>query len=113
MIRRPPRSTRTDTLFPYTTLFRQGVQIVTVVEIEAGQFRGEALVDPEFRVGIEGEYLVPGERNVQHTAAHAFVRVRELVELRIVLLAVPGQQAAKFQGSVENAPDNRHVQRIT
>src|SRR3546814_3401677 len=25
MIRRPPRSTRTDTLFPYTTLFRSGV----------------------------------------------------------------------------------------
>src|SRR3546814_1074939 len=24
MIRRPPRSTRTDTLFPYTTLFRFG-----------------------------------------------------------------------------------------
>src|SRR3546814_14415531 len=24
MIRRPPRSTRTDTLFPYTTLFRSG-----------------------------------------------------------------------------------------
>src|SRR3546814_3048335 len=29
MIRRPPRSTRTDTLFPYTTLFRS-------VEIETG-----------------------------------------------------------------------------
>src|SRR3546814_14950738 len=26
MIRRPPRSTRTDTLFPYTTLFRSIVQ---------------------------------------------------------------------------------------
>src|SRR3546814_3085407 len=25
MIRRPPRSTRTDTLFPYTTLFRSHV----------------------------------------------------------------------------------------
>src|SRR3546814_13675789 len=25
MIRRPPRSTRTDTLLPYTTLFRSGV----------------------------------------------------------------------------------------
>src|SRR3546814_11460031 len=25
MLRRPPRSTRTDTLFPYTTLFRSGV----------------------------------------------------------------------------------------
>src|SRR3546814_18628964 len=26
MIRRPPRSTRTDTLFPYTTLFRSAVR---------------------------------------------------------------------------------------
>src|SRR3546814_5065372 len=31
MIRRPPRSTRTDTLFPYTTLFRsKGVWIGTI-----------------------------------------------------------------------------------
>src|SRR3546814_19486595 len=28
MIRRPPRSTRTDTLFPYTTLFRSYVSTV-------------------------------------------------------------------------------------
>src|SRR3546814_1528879 len=28
MIRRPPRSTRTDTLFPYTTLFRSGGAIL-------------------------------------------------------------------------------------
>src|SRR3546814_9553624 len=28
MIRRPPRSTRTDTLFPYTTLFRSSVKEV-------------------------------------------------------------------------------------
>src|SRR3546814_12681020 len=27
MIRRPPRSTRTDTLFPYTTLFRSDYQV--------------------------------------------------------------------------------------
>src|SRR3546814_19852218 len=27
MIRRPPRSTRTDTLFPYTTLFRSGGKV--------------------------------------------------------------------------------------
>src|SRR3546814_9845534 len=26
MLRRPPRSTRTDTLFPYTTLFRSSVR---------------------------------------------------------------------------------------
>src|SRR3546814_7944240 len=36
MIRRPPRSTRTDTLFPYTTLFRSGFdQPVSVAEGEA------------------------------------------------------------------------------
>src|SRR3546814_1795586 len=27
MIRRPPRSTRTDTLFPYTTLFRSEIEV--------------------------------------------------------------------------------------
>src|SRR3546814_1991534 len=27
MIRRPPRSTRTDTLFPYTTLFRSSARV--------------------------------------------------------------------------------------
>src|SRR3546814_4926751 len=32
MIRRPPRSTRTDTLFPYTTLFRSRARIGEQVE---------------------------------------------------------------------------------
>src|SRR3546814_12163818 len=30
MIRRPPRSTRTDTLLPYTTLFRSGIYNIVV-----------------------------------------------------------------------------------
>src|SRR3546814_11168953 len=29
MIRRPPRSTRTDTVFPYPTLFRSGLAVET------------------------------------------------------------------------------------
>src|SRR3546814_9232228 len=32
MIRRPPRSTRTDTLFPYTTLFRSRGIVVLLAE---------------------------------------------------------------------------------
>src|SRR3546814_386750 len=32
MIRRPPRSTRTDTLFPYTTLFRSRLFIIHHVQ---------------------------------------------------------------------------------
>src|SRR3546814_514355 len=33
-IRRPPRSTRTDTLFPYTTLFRSGVKAMAKGKFE-------------------------------------------------------------------------------
>src|SRR3546814_5765315 len=39
MIRRPPRSTRTDTLFPYTTLFRSGgvfARLGFLAAVEAG-----------------------------------------------------------------------------
>src|SRR3546814_3109425 len=38
MIRRPPRSTRTDTLFPYTTLFRSEVlpEGVPLAEVAGG-----------------------------------------------------------------------------
>src|SRR3546814_18647849 len=36
MIRRPPRSTRTDTLFPYTTLFRSPYALQTSILILFG-----------------------------------------------------------------------------
>src|SRR3546814_10621746 len=38
MIRRPPRSTRTDTLFPYTTLFRSRICAVLARVIDAHPF---------------------------------------------------------------------------
>src|SRR3546814_4142872 len=41
MIRRPPRSTRTDTLFPYTTLFRSEAGMAR----EGGIGFDEAIVD--------------------------------------------------------------------
>src|SRR3546814_20825784 len=34
MIRRPPRSTRTDTLFPYTTLFRSGWSALIYADLD-------------------------------------------------------------------------------
>src|SRR3546814_2793801 len=36
MIRRPPRSTRTDTLFPYTTLFRSAVARQIYIPLTVG-----------------------------------------------------------------------------
>src|SRR3546814_4887848 len=42
MIRRPPRSTRTDTLFPYTTLFRSPAALAATLGAETGREGGGA-----------------------------------------------------------------------
>src|SRR3546814_16890072 len=44
MTRRPPRSTRTDTLFPYTTLFRSNKDIARIEPF--GSFARANSVDP-------------------------------------------------------------------
>src|SRR3546814_4819562 len=45
MIRRPPRSTRTDTLFPYTTLFRASA-LRRQRPASAWAFRSKGVRDP-------------------------------------------------------------------
>src|SRR3546814_1478495 len=51
MIRRPPRSTRTDTLFPYTTLFRS---------LPCGRHEcRDALVQPEVLEGFACDQVAP------------------------------------------------------
>src|SRR3546814_4360397 len=80
MIRRPPRSTRTDTLFPYTTLFRAahaGGRIEAAVV--AGKLHGAA--EPEtvapggdaHAAFLEHQWSVgrlrrPGVRSEEHTS---------------------------------------------
>src|SRR3546814_2683682 len=51
MIRRPPRSTRTDTLFPYTTLFRS--------DPDGGQ--GDEITLPTALITMRGIDPMPGE----------------------------------------------------
>src|SRR3546814_1730146 len=46
MIRQPPRSTRTDTLFPYTTLFRSAAEAVQRQEIAVGAIESADRVIP-------------------------------------------------------------------
>src|SRR3546814_8725087 len=53
MIRRPPRSTRTDTLFPYTTLFRSAAAEYRVVE--AADVEAVA----QFGLGLPAQLLDP------------------------------------------------------
>src|SRR3546814_2471899 len=64
MIRRPPRSTRTDTLFPYTTLFRSPRNVVT----------DTVRVRPRFKVAAGNDtpktaYLPAGTADGNNTAS--------------------------------------------
>src|SRR3546814_3961141 len=65
MIRRPPRSTRTDTLFPYTTLFRSR-------EHRPGRLRRRRHVHPSSGgAGARGSLPVrrrPRRRSEEHTS---------------------------------------------
>src|SRR3546814_9393514 len=77
MIRRPPRSTRTDTLFPYTTLFRS----TAVTEIKqpksspatatSSGFESSRLAtqkSPQIRVEASGPRRVVLGRSEEHTS---------------------------------------------
>src|SRR3546814_5601062 len=79
MIRRPPRSTRTDTPFPYTTLFRSWMVVhghtpadavdhgPQRIGIDTGAFASGVLT----AIGLEGEdrwFLQTDPRSEEHTS---------------------------------------------
>src|SRR3546814_7411902 len=64
MIRRPPRSTRTDTLFPYTTLFRSAMLLQrSEIQRDVAHPRRQ---DPARRAA--GQIGVEGVRSEEHTS---------------------------------------------
>src|SRR3546814_15422877 len=65
MIRRPPRSTRTDTLFPYTTLFRSRRGNRLGVDVHDA-FHGAAGVCLAVGAGLGGERAA--RRSEEHTS---------------------------------------------
>src|SRR3546814_3279032 len=74
MIRRPPRSTRTDTLFPYTTLFRSlegafGFSASARLLRNASYAGHEKWTEPEPAKDLR-EYRVdlPAARSEEHTS---------------------------------------------
>src|SRR3546814_1905505 len=98
MIRRPPRSTRTDTLFPYTTLFRS-LQPVNTKIVEAGQ------LDPP---------VVHGANAAQHLA---FRKVQDSLALlqklpRFVFWEV-ARRVADHRRSDEHTSELQSLMRIS
>src|SRR3546814_14174167 len=100
MIRRPPRSTRTDTLFPYTTLFRSGVvehdQAAALLGVRVRVLlEGRRLLRVVLEhlsglvgLGARGQFLQPGAQVVGvvlgEADARVVVQVVEQVEQRVV-----------------------------
>src|SRR3546814_3830193 len=79
MIRRPPRSTRTDTLFPYTTLFRSIMGVIRIKRIydaPASTDGKRVLVDRIWPRGVSKEFAkldlrlkeVAPSRSEEHTS---------------------------------------------
>src|SRR3546814_4818839 len=74
MIRRPPRSTRTATLFPYTTLFRSGPGGLEAARVSAGRGHDVALFeaanDPggQIRVAVQAKRRRELIRSEEHTS---------------------------------------------
>src|SRR3546814_3922256 len=71
MIRRPPRSTRTDTLFPYPTLFRSGRRVQDEVPDRVGAGRaveGDGAPDLRVQDPGDGAFALRGDRRVGEAA---------------------------------------------
>src|SRR3546814_8058068 len=71
LIRRPPRSTRTDTLFPYTTLFRSDDIAAGVAAVHAAERPGD--------IAGRGRELVPAQQH-RSVALHRGLRVERRSE---------------------------------
>src|SRR3546814_1934703 len=71
MLRRPPRSTRTDTLFPYTTLFRSHLALVPAM-VAAGDDVGPGFeklaADLVGDTEAGGRDLAVHDRSEEHTS---------------------------------------------
>src|SRR3546814_2013012 len=98
MIRRPPRSTRTDTLFPYTTLFRSQAHVAVAFAARAmvradRQQAGELALCAG--VGLEADRVVAGDLGQhllqavdQHLVARSEEHTSELQSLMRISYAV-------------------------
>src|SRR3546814_18510296 len=99
MIRRPPRSTRTDTLFPYTTLFRS--------DLAAARSEIELQVDANLRLSQENEEL----RTMLHSVLRSIeqkthMKALQDLEARVsALVAGAGTVAAASAPSATPATD--------
>src|SRR3546814_5901904 len=119
MIRRPPRSTRTDTLFPYTTLFRSQWAVSSAVEhcVDIAGVTGSIPVPPTSplpppptdRSSDSGERPL-GTASTAHPYAHVCPRRRAKAARRAPPLRRSGDEVGDDEGDDHESERNaQHV----
>src|SRR3546814_3918090 len=91
MIRRPPRSTRTDTLFPYTTLFRShlGLHLLEPSSILRGQvLQVGRQASGARRLRVRLRRVLPAGRPQAHAVGRSEEHTSELQSLMRISYAV-------------------------
>src|SRR3546814_15318959 len=82
MIRRPPRSTRTDTLFPYTTLFRSHELVQRPVHLGGSDRRADGESAATFEGDRQLDVLIPDSIG-QREAARRQAAMRDRKSTRL------------------------------
>src|SRR3546814_7761837 len=89
MIRRPPRSTRTDTLFPYTTLFRSRSKKRPPNSPNPHKEYRNELVSPQ----MEARHHVPlRERQARHPSEHRPLHLRRALRYSLRCLGLRSEE---------------------
>src|SRR3546814_3169885 len=100
MTRRPPRSTRTDTLFPYTTLFRSVAAALVHGRLGVAEIDGTGLRDAEVLALSDAMVLVEeptySRRFPAERWAHAEIELRDGRRLRSEPCPARGDPEAPF-----------------
>src|SRR3546814_13051868 len=123
MIRRPPRSTRTDTLFPYTTLFRSVRQTILILEEEGfGALAGELLTEISLGREVEKEAYLEDRSDKAGADETVVLRVpieepdqlqvaMDILRTRLVLPVRAFVEAAKLAGKRVGGGRSRQAER--
>src|SRR3546814_3804210 len=76
MIRRPPSTTRTDTLFPYTTLFRSKGAILRIAPVETGIREVDRTI-VAVAAANDGRYTIDAHLKHEPNASQTFAESHE------------------------------------
>src|SRR3546814_2441109 len=115
MIRRPPRSTRTDTLFPYTTLFRSARAADTIL-VQLRRARGQPAAHRIQPIGavaallhIAGTARLQQHQHVTHTRSEEHTsELQSLMRISYAVFCLKKKTTQQQKSKIERRNKQQH-----